>query len=150
MTHTLAELDQIVGGLTEQMNDKLDLPEGLSQAGVDYVIDFKAPTADDPSWYRIYKSGWIEQGGRYGSSSSYIAADTTITVPLPRQMASTNFHLVNMYGGRSGTSSVTNAGAAVEVIANRTTTSVAFNTDGIYSSFCNYIYFEVKGIAAST
>lgn len=32
-------------------------------ANIDYVVESKFPTADDPSWYRVYKSGWIEQGG---------------------------------------------------------------------------------------
>ena len=32
-------------------------------ANIDYVVDRKVPTADDPTWYRKYKSGWVEQGG---------------------------------------------------------------------------------------
>lgn len=43
-------------------------------SGADAVIDFKLPTASDPNWYRIYKSGWVEQGGRYTPTAnpSYI------------------------------------------------------------------------------
>jgi hypothetical protein len=29
----------------------------------DYVVEYKAATAEDPRWYRVYKSGWVEQGG---------------------------------------------------------------------------------------
>lgn len=32
-------------------------------ANIDYVIESKTPTTDDPTWYRKYKSGWLEQGG---------------------------------------------------------------------------------------
>lgn len=32
-------------------------------ANIDYVIENKYPTTADPSWYRKYKSGWLEQGG---------------------------------------------------------------------------------------
>lgn len=32
-------------------------------ANIDYVVESKTPTADDPTWYRKYKSGWLEQGG---------------------------------------------------------------------------------------
>ena len=28
----------------------------------DYVVEWKQPSESDPSWYRVYKSGWKEQG----------------------------------------------------------------------------------------
>ena len=39
-------------------------------ANIDYVVESKFPTADDPTWYRVYKSGWLEQGGVVFSVSS--------------------------------------------------------------------------------
>ena len=98
MTHTLAELDQIVGGMTEQMNDKLDLPEGLSQANIDYVIEFKAPTAADLNWYRLYKSGWIEQGGYVNHTNS-----TYVTINFLKQFSDTSYCVT--LGGLSSSSS---------------------------------------------
>ena len=45
---------------------------------------------DGTTWYRLYKSGWVEQGGR-GTSSG--VGFTTIT--LPKEMADTNYTLLN-------------------------------------------------------
>lgn len=40
-------------------------------ANIDYVVESKFPTADDPTWYRVYKSGWVEQGGIISPSSAW-------------------------------------------------------------------------------
>ena len=40
-------------------------------ANIDYVVESKFPTADDPTWYRKYKSGWLEQGGIISPSSAW-------------------------------------------------------------------------------
>lgn len=63
MTHTLAELDVLVGELTEAQNDKMDRDGRNGTSAVDYVVEWKVPTNADPTWYRLYKSGWLEQGG---------------------------------------------------------------------------------------
>lgn len=48
----------------------------------DYVVDYQAPTAQNNyTWYRKYKSGWVEQGG----------IDTTSYVTFPITMANTNY-----------------------------------------------------------
>ena len=44
--------------------------------GADYVIAWQTPTAENNyTWYRKYKSGWIEQGGQINSG--------TIIFPIP-------------------------------------------------------------------
>ena len=59
----------------------------------DYVVDFQAPTAEnDYTWYRKYKSGWVEQGGtlhvlisnasKYSQSLPIAMADTHYTVTI--------------------------------------------------------------------
>lgn len=53
-------------------------------ANIDYVVESKTPTADDPTWYRKYKSGWLEQGGLAKSN-----ADVTVTLLKP--FADTNY-----------------------------------------------------------
>lgn len=55
---------------------------------VDYVVESQLPTAENNyTWYRKYKSGWVEQGG-YSTSQ---------TVTLPIEMADTNY-LVQLTG----------------------------------------------------
>ena len=52
--------------------------------GYDYVIDWQMPTEENNyTWYRKYKSGWVEQGGIYTSTAS---GTQTITFPLKRKL----------------------------------------------------------------
>ena len=53
-------------------------------ANADYVIAFQAPTAENNyTWYRKYKSGWVEQGGCLLN-----AATGAHTITIPVEMAS--------------------------------------------------------------
>ena len=50
--------------------------------GYDYVVESQSPTADNNyTWYRKYKSGWIEQGG----------VSTSHEITFPVTMADTNY-----------------------------------------------------------
>ena len=54
----------------------------LPPASADYVIETQLPTAENNyTWYRKYKSGWIEQGGR----------TTSQTIAFPITMQTTNY-----------------------------------------------------------
>ncbi len=49
----------------------------------DYVIASQTPTAENNyTWYRKYKSGWVEQGGRFDS----LANNSVRTITLPVAM----------------------------------------------------------------
>ena len=51
----------------------------------DYVTEWQNPTADNNyTWYRKYKSGWIEIGGKISGSQN---------VQLPVQMQNTNYYV---------------------------------------------------------
>ena len=55
-------------------------------ANIDYVVDRKVPTADDPTWYRKYKSGWLEQGG--------VVPATTENITFLKPFANTNYIVI--------------------------------------------------------
>ena len=61
-------------------------------AGIDYVIASQLPTSSNNyTWYRLYKSGWIEQGGQtkpteYGSNG--------VSINLPIEMSDTNYQIM--------------------------------------------------------
>lgn len=62
------------GAITEVLNNKVDLVPNIPQDAIDYVIDYYPKTEEERSqangnWYRIYKSGWIEQGGIFDNGS---------------------------------------------------------------------------------
>lgn len=71
-------------------------------AGADYVIESQLPTAaNNYTWYRKYKSGWVEQGGCY--SKNIGTGDTAWSVSLPVPMSDNNYTAsVNVNGGNSG------------------------------------------------
>ena len=68
-----------VNNLSEMINDKMDNDMGNLPQNIDYVVEWKSPTSSNPSWYRLYKSGWIEQGGRVTNT----AASGTLTFNKP-------------------------------------------------------------------
>ena len=95
-------LDDEVYALKSETNTALagkantDLSNVL--ANIDYVVDYKKPTDSDPTWYRKYKSGWLEQGGITG-----IVADfETATITLPLQFLDTHY-TVSYANWRAGT-----------------------------------------------
>jgi len=53
----------------------------------DFVVECQAPTSSNNyTWYRKYKSGWVEQGGVATSENS------VMTITLPAEMADTHFY----------------------------------------------------------
>lgn len=87
----------------------------LPPACADYVIESQMPTAENNyTWYRKYKSGWIEQGGEYRQA---IEA-TTVTFPIA--MSDTNYTLLLNLGGTVGINDSVGARKCVS----KTTTSI--------------------------
>lgn len=121
-----AQAAEFTGALSDKANT--DLSNVL--ANIDYVVDRKVPTASDPSWYRKYKSGWLEQGGITGK----VADHGTATITLPLQFLDT--HYIVTYGNwRTGTTDDTSFNsAAVLNISTKTTTKFEIynrgNADG--------------------
>ena len=118
-----------IGQLTEQLNQKMDLPTGISQDTMDYVVEWKTPTETDPTWYRKYKSGWVEQGGGFGSS--YVNYTTkTITLPKPLKDTLYNISLTNATTGNSYAPTIT---------AKTTTDFTVMNTANLNALGCWYV-----------
>lgn len=53
---------------------------------IDYVVEYKNPTADDTNWYRKWKSGKLEQGG--------IVPATTENITFLKPFANTNYTVI--------------------------------------------------------
>lgn len=77
-----------VGQFSEALNDKADRDLQNVTTDVDYVVESKFPTDSDPTWYRLYKSGWCEQGGETEATES-----TGYTVSLLKQFQSVNYNI---------------------------------------------------------
>lgn len=77
----LTDLSTTVAGHTTSIN---------TLNGYDYVIESQSPTAENNyTWYRKYKSGWVEQGGTCISSST----QNQFAVTYPVEMADANYNL---------------------------------------------------------
>lgn len=60
-------------------------------SSADYVIEWQNPTAENNyTWYRKYKSGWVEMGGEINGSATQ--SDTTIALPVT--MADEHYTLI--------------------------------------------------------
>lgn len=107
----------------------------------DFVTDFQAPTAaNNYTWYRKYKSGWVEQGG-YGDLGSVLNSPV-ITVNFPVVMMN-NYYLVSMSNTRGSDGTFKMA----QGISTKSTTGMTF---GFYAGNdgCRYYNWMVSGMSA--
>lgn len=116
-------------------------------ANADYVIESQNPTAQNNyTWYRKYKSGWVEQGGYIASTST---SDDSKSVTLPVQMANTDYMIqTTVHRGIAGGS-----GMGWDYVGDASTSAPANTTTTIYlsvasTSYCAGKYWEVKGTYA--
>lgn len=123
------------GEILEVLNTKvdLDLSNVDNTSGADVVIEFQTPTAENGyTWYRKYKSGWVEQGGVGTLTNS--GSTTNLII----EMANTNYFV-----SITKTTGSTDHSKAEFFISDRTTVSF---TAKQYDTV-NMVW-EVKGMAA--
>ena len=100
VANLLAELDTILGQIDTFLTDDdlTDLSTTVAGHttsintlnGYDYVIESQSPTAENNyTWYRKYKSGWVEQGGTVTETSTVVQK----SVVFPVEMADANYNL---------------------------------------------------------
>lgn len=140
---TLEEIERKLGEVLEFLNQKadLDMQNIVIPENYDYVIESKLPTEEDPSWYRLYKSGWIEQGGYEDNPNE----SQPLTVNLLKPFVSTNYSITlgNSNIGFSATQS------RLVKILSKTTDTITFT--GPYDNAANgdfKLYWEAKGQSA--
>lgn len=139
-----------IGELTMDTDTKqLRLHDGATLGGVkipsdataDYVVEFQAPTAgNNYTWYRKYKSGWVEQGGLDGGSTQGGTSDRRVNIPITMSDA-------NYYINCQKTSQWDGAGLSIQVGA-RDTTGFSWSITYSNSAQDRNICWEVKGMAA--
>ena len=77
---------------------KADTDLGNVSAGIDFVVESQFPTAQNNyTWYRKYKSGWVEQGGQQMSGKGSVSlpitmADAYYTALCTNDILSSNYH----------------------------------------------------------
>ena len=123
--------DQIdVNQLSNALQQKVDLPANKNQSDVDYVVESQLPTAqNDYTWYRLYKSGWLEQGGQ----------STVNTVTLLKAYSDTNYNVQISFRG----STYATPYFAAMSVDTKTTTSFTYGYDTSVTRV-----WEAKGMSA--
>lgn len=83
------------GAITEALNDKADRDLNNTNPVADYVVE---NYNDGTNWYRVYKSGWVEQGG---------TGTVQTNISLLKEFANTNYSIVWSFtsGSRENTKS---------------------------------------------
>lgn len=137
--YTETAIEQTAGLNTELFNNKADTNLSNVLANIDYVVDSKIPTAQDPTWYRVWRKGWVEQGGRYTLTNQGGQGET---ITLPKEMADTNY--IVLCGPVSNTGNWPIAWCPLQY---RTTTTINLDGTGNYTGADRTITieWEVKG-----
>jgi len=91
--------EQTAGINAELFNNKMDRDMANAPSNIDYVVEWKMPTEQDRTWYRKYKSGWLEQGG-YAVSTA--GANQIFVFPKPFQTTCYHFNATNEQIGDAG------------------------------------------------
>ena len=98
----------------------------------DYVVAWQVPTDENNhTWYRKYKSGWVEQGGSLATAPT--SEESTITFPLA-------FTDTNYYANRTLNYYVASndwAGYGGGVVYDKTTTTMKFRHKGSVSWYAS-------------
>lgn len=133
---TQSATEQTAGINSSLFNQKADLDLGNTPM-LDYIVEKLEPTsANNYTWYRKYKSGWVEQGqARYD-----LTRNTTTAVTLPIEMADTS------YTGQISGANITFATASTLAITPKSTTQV--NLWNYNSSSGMSVNWQVSGMAA--
>jgi hypothetical protein len=126
---------QTVGGTILAKQD--EIPD-LSP--YDYVIEWRTPTsANNYTWYRKYKSGWVEQGGIVQGSKdiNFGASGDLGEITLPVEMLNTGYFAVSACTGYLSLGNITKKKNSVKFHflpyqTNRTLTSICWEVKGRY------------------
>ena len=113
----------------------------------DHSHDYSnANTLTNHQWYRIYKSGWIEQGGEVPYDGTASTSKKVMEISLPVVMSNTNYYVNAIFNGfnklESYNCSLDDCTTNSITIMNNTYTSNNF--------YCFGCRWEVKGFANIT
>lgn len=121
----------------EGLSGKADADLGNIPTNYDYVVD--SYSDEEGNWYRVYKSGWLEQGGRTVTS----AVEQGETITLSKPFADTNYTVQ--------LTAVNTRAMSCIYGTNKTTTSFQYTTIGDYGATGETYYgtyWEAKGQGA--
>lgn len=109
-------------------------------------------TPTDNGWYRVYKSGWCEQGGRQNNTSAPSGAFDTVYLHIPMKDKNYSFNGCFDIDHSDANSTVVLGIRRCRYSENDTPekaiVSTTYNIDGVSGATGHYYDWEVKGWAA--
>lgn len=132
--------DEALATCTSVLADVAGLKQ-TTDGMIDYVVETQEPTsANGYTWYRLYKSGWVEQGGIF-----FFKENKSAVLTLPKPMIDNRYIVVGIYFYTSGL-----AGYCCERdYDNRTTTSFKMRiVDSTGTGVDGWVEWVVFGQAA--
>ena len=102
-----AQAAEFTGALSGKLNTDLSNASRATQAAInsmmpanmDYVVD--SYFDEEGNWYRVYKSGWVEQGGHWQPT----VTNTYKTITLLKEMANSSYYVNIMQADPTNTGS---------------------------------------------
>ena len=127
--------EQTAGLNSELFNGKADTDLNNVSAGIDFVVE---SYQNGTNWYRLYKSGWVEQGGIANNMASGIASVTFL-----KQFSNTDYTCV---GNAAQTGTGFYQSNPVNII-NKTVSSMDLR---VYNNTNHPLCWEAKGMSAQS
>ncbi len=135
-TNTIASHTTTIGSHTTSIGTLDNRTTGM----IDYVIESQTPSAENNyTWYRKYKSGWVEQGGEFTPITSSSNTWKNFTVTLPVEMANSHYCVM------ANDTGIGSAGSTGTIIEDCTTTS--FKWSYFNASNTAHCYWYVSGMS---
>ena len=132
-------IEQTAGIAAEMFNSKADSDLRNIPANYDYVVESQEPTAENGyTWYRKYKSGWVEQGGYMPDTTN---AYVTVTLPIEMLDSYYNANVSGLYNSDS------NFSAKCFTCSDRTTVSFKFFATNVTTGGTGNTW-QVSGMSA--
>lgn len=143
--NTLYNITDEISQVEIDLNGKANTDLSNVIANIDYVVESKFPTAEDPSWYRVYKSGWVEQGGECVLAQQSANTIQTATFILPKEMENTYYSATGIRLTDGGETS-----ELTEIAVNKTTTTCGIvYWSNLATLGASIVTVEVKGMGAN-
>ena len=137
-----ADTSYIDGLLATKANTDL----GNIPTNYDYVVESQLLTVDNVyTWYRKYKSGWVEQGGRALVPATNGLSSSSVTVTLPVPIATPEQATLS-YNGMGSTGYYSNCEDQATVTT--TTVSIGRWNNGNPVAEARYYNWILSGMAA--
>lgn len=141
---TQSAIENTAGLNASLFNSKADIDLNNVSAGIDFVVESQLPTAQNNyTWYRKYKSGWVEMGGEFTQTANS-AIEPTITFPV--ELADTHYMIVWSAGAANTTAGTYFAHQVVE--SSKATTGCQVKTGNNNTTF-TVLNWQVSYMAAS-